>query len=400
MIKKSLAIVAAFIFVSNALALESFHNRFKLIRDDSGKLVEIRDASLTFKFSIWPYVNHITETLEREQDRMNQKSNYEAEIEDLLAEEAYLAGDKNSENIERVILSLKSLQGLDLRVMLQDESVKEVLEVFQTKITEVLQAFNPSIIARLDNPSFFYQRNVTYQVLTFALNFAKKKLSHLPVLNTVSFILMESERLINQRRMYHQNMLLHYFERMDEAELKMTASEVDLAYSSIYESRIPWFAVWESKNAKKNWANYGVNKFFQEFRMATNKLRSKGALYTQMGERVNYAFQEVVYKGESVIVNLVDKESMFNSMPAVAYSYDRPNRVLRKRSVLQLGQLGLSFLTINGTIKDMATNFIKSFYENQTLTEGALYAHFDIQNNEFMKKELKKQTVNPFETSL
>ncbi|EQC46376.1 hypothetical protein M899_2017 [Bacteriovorax sp. BSW11_IV] len=395
-----LVLTSIIMSVSSFATNQNFNKRFQVVRNDDGKVVEIRDASLSRTFSIWPYVEYITEALEAEKDLMAQKGDYDYEVESLLTENAMEMGLVNSEEVEKTILAMKQLQNIDLKAMLQDPAVNEVINGFEKRITEVLAAFNPTVVARLDNPVFFYQRNVTYQVLVWALDFARKKLSSIPVLNTVAYILKESEKLIANRRVYHQNMLLHYFERIDAKEIGMTNSEVDLAYSSIYESRIPWFAIWESKAAKADWEKYGVNKFFGEFRAGSTVLRNNKFRYTSTGERINYAFQEAVYKDESVIVNLVNKESMLNSMPAISYSYDAPKKVKRLRTILQLGQLGISFVPVSATIKDMVTKFMKSYYEEQSLTEGALYAHFDLVGNDFMKSELVEQMVNPFETEL
>lgn len=394
-------VLASFLISTGSFAVnQNFAKRFQIIKNDEGRVVEIRDASLAQGFSIWPYVNYITKALEAEQQLMNEKGDYDYDVESLLVENAEGMGLVNSQEVEKTILAMRELQNINLEVMLKDPVVKEVINAFEKRLTEVLAAFNPTVVARLDNPVFFYQRNVTYQVLTWALDFARKKLSSVPVLNTIAYILKESEKLIVNRRVYHQNMLLHYFERMQSADLGLTDAQVDEAYSSVYESRIPWFALWESKAAKQNWANYGVNKFFMEFRAGSTVLRNNKFRYTSFGERINYAFQEAVFKDQAVIVNLVDRESMFNSMPAVSYNYDAPKKVKRLRTILQLGQLGISFVPVPATIKDLVTKFMKSFYEEQSLTEGSLYAHFDIAGDDHMKAELVEQMVNPFETEL
>jgi hypothetical protein len=112
---------------------------------------------------------------------------------------------------------------------------------------------------------------------------------------------------------------------------------------------------------------------------------------------MNYAFQKVTYKNEKVVVNLFDNESMFQSRPAVAFNYDRPTQIARKRIVLTLAQLGLSFIPMSATIKDTAGNFIKSFYANQKITEGALYGYFESMGEDFGMKQVKIQYLNPFD---
>ena len=83
----------------------------------------------------------------------------------------------------------------------------------------------------------------------------------MPVLNTATYVLVEVERLIRERRHFHQNMVMHYFENVTPEKLEMTHEEVSLAWSSIYESQIPWYAKWESDSARSNWKSMGPINF-------------------------------------------------------------------------------------------------------------------------------------------
>jgi hypothetical protein len=195
-------------------------------------------------------------------------------------------------------------------------------------------------------------------------------------------------------------MLLHYLENFNEAELGLTHDEVNLIWSSIYESRIPWFAFWESSNAKSNWQKYGVNNFYLNYRNASGTLRSNTKLYSELYERDNYAFQEVNLNGDKVIINLFDSEGIFQNKPAVAYNYTKPSQVARKRIILNLAELGLSFVPLSEMIKENVATFIKSYYEKQKLTEGALFAHFESTENLSGKSQLQLQYLNPFDSSL
>ncbi len=81
---------------------------------------------------------------------------------------------------------------------------------------------------------------------------------------------------------------------------------------------------------------------------------------------------------------------------ATAYNYDKPNQVKRFRSLLNLGQLGLSFLPIPGWLKGQVESFLKSYYVDQKRLEGALVAYFDLQGNKQMSKNIKNQLINPY----
>jgi hypothetical protein len=193
-------------------------------------------------------------------------------------------------------------------------------------------------------------------------------------------------------------MLLHYLENFNEKDLGLTHDEVNMIWSSIYESRIPWYAYWESNAAKADWQKYGVNHFYASFRAASTKIRTAGGLYSEISDRMNFAFQKVTYKNEKVVVNLFDNEGMFINRPAVAFNYDRPTQIARKRMMLNLAELGLSFITMPASIKDAAGNFMKSFYVNQKITEGALYGYFESMGETSGMAQVKVQYLNPFDT--
>jgi hypothetical protein len=392
-------VLAFFLAVPSAFALpEAFQKRFKFVRDN-GKLVEVRDASMTAGFSIRPYIEFIKENLKKEQALMNSKSDYFLELEEMLAEDFKSMGDEKGDQAQIVIDSLKALRDVDVDGIFNNPKFKTYIDQVEIKMANAMNSLNPFVIARLDNSSYFYKRAVTYQVVKWGLDLARKIFSSVPVLNTASYVLVKVEKLIRERREFHQNMLMHYLEN-HESETGLEKEEVDLIYSSIQESRIPWFAFWESNAAKQGWAKYGVNKFYANVRLANNRLRANRSRYSRRGTRLNFAFQEVVEKNENVIVNLFDTNDMFNSKPAVAYNLDNPQKIARKRMVLQLAGLGLSFLSLPSWIKDIADGYVKSHYEKQKITEGSLYGYFESQEDLQMQEAIIKQYQNPFDINL
>ena len=91
---------------------------------------------------------------------------------------------------------------------------------------------------------------------------------------------------------------------------------------------------------------------------------------------------------------------MFKNYPADAVNLSRPTEVPRKRVLLALSELGLSFVPLSVTLKDMATNFIRSFYYNQRITEGALFGYYESMGNQKGMSTISKQYMNPFEVGL
>lgn len=399
---------ALVLYTNSALAksVDAFTKRFQIIRSSDGKLVGIRDRTLPVKFSIAPYVSMIKEQLIEEQKSMSLKlrdGSYEQEVRDLLEEDrdAFMAqgytNEEYNQYVNTVVDSLKKLAVLNVETIFNNAVFQEVVTKYEGKLTDAILMLDPTMLAQVQDPTFFYKRNVTYKAVSWALDFARKRLSQVPALNTAAYIIVQVEKLITERRNFHQNMLMHYLENFKEADLGLTHDEVNMVWSSVYESRIPWFAFWESNNAKKNWMKYGVNNFFAGFRAGTAKLQQAGTLYSEVNERMNYAFQRVRYNNENVVVNLFDSESMLQNRPAVAFNYDKPTQIARKRVMLTLAQLGLSFVPLNATIKDTVSNFVKSYYEKQRLTEGALYGYFESLGDRKGMVEIKSQYLNPFD---
>lgn len=401
-----LCLITMTIQSANAKSADAFFKRFQIVRNADGKLVGIRDRTLPVNFSVGPYVKQVRAQLLDEQGQMTKEnlSSYEAEVKNVLLEDAdyQFSGDQRilDQNVQYVVDSLKKLAVLNIDFIFSHDIFKDVVNQFQGKMTEALLLLDPTMIANVNDSSYFYKRNVTYKAVSWGLDFARKRMSNIPMLNTISYVIVQVEKLIRERRMYHQNMLLHYLENFKEEELGLSHEEVNLVWSSIYESRIDWFAFWESKAAKANWAKYGVNNFYTNYRMATTNLRNSQTIYSEVGERMNYSFQKVTFNNEKVIVNLFDKESMFKNRPAIAFNFDRPTQVVRKRVMLSLAGLGLSFVPMGQSLKDNVDKFIKSYYEKQKITEGALYGYFESNGDTEGVNKLYAQYLNPFDELL
>lgn len=383
--------------------LGPFKKRFEFVRNDAGEVQLVRDSSIKMKFSIRPYLQFIKESLIQEQALMKQKADYDGAVRELFTDvnnESLLGyqGAKGNGDAQIIVDSLRTLEGVDFEKVFSDSKFQEVMGQYESKLSAALLKLDPTVMANLVDQDFFYQKRLTYQVLNWGLNFAKKRLSQLPILNTASYVLVRVEELVRNRRLYHQNMLLHYLEKVPSSELGLKEIEVNHIMSSIYESRIAWFAFWESRGAKANWDKFGVNKFFTEMRFSNNRFRRLGPTFDGIGRRLNYAFQEVTQEGENVILNLYSTKNMFSSDLDVAYNLDQPKKVLRKRMVIQLAELGLSFVPLPSFIKGIAEDYMQSMYKEQSLIEGALYGHFEASQDTEMMNRLKIQVLNPFET--
>lgn len=371
--------------------------RFIFKKNDQGQLDTVK-MKFTSKFSLRPYLIQIKSDIKAEIDRIrsNTKS-YDGELDEFIA---YLEQDGYHKDIDENSLvirdALKNLPNVKVDQAFQEIQAHGVLKRFEFEFKDILKMLDLTIIANPNDARFFYRKNVTYEVVTRALNFAKKKFDNIPILNLVSFVIVKVHDLVLEQRLFHQNMLMHYMENHDHTALGLTMKEVDMVMSSLYESRISALNLPESNNAARNWTNYGFDKFFTMVRGANTRIRRTNSTYDQVNKRYNFAFVEVVEDGERVVKNLIDNMHSFSTKAPTAYNYDNPNKVRRTRSLLNLGQVALGFLPIPGWLKDQAQNFLESFYVQQKLTEGALVGYFEEQGDARMAKAIKSQNINPY----
>jgi hypothetical protein len=375
---------------------ELISKRFVFKKNEQGQLDSVKMKFLS-KFSLRPYLVQIKNDIKAEIERMRSKKDYEQEvdlfIEEISADANNKEVDENSIAIRDALLNLKNVNVDQAFSSIHDHGV---LKKFEFELKDLLKMLDLTIISNPNDARFFYRKNVTYQVVTRALNFAKKRFDNIPILNLVSFVIVKVHDLVLEQRLFHQNMLLHYLQNHTHEELGLTKKEVDFVMSSIYESRIAALNFPESNNAANNWTDYGFNKFFTMVRTANTRIRRTTTSYDSINGRYNYAFVEVVEKGERVVKNLIDNKHMFSSKAPTAYNYDRPGKVKRTRALLNLGQVGLGFLPIPSWLKTQAQSFIESFYVKQKLTEGALVAYFEEQGNMNMARTIKAQMINPY----
>jgi hypothetical protein len=386
-------------FASSEMTAEGFHKRFELVRNAQGELVEIRDRTIETKFSIKPFLKQVKENLIAMRDYVNAHKSEEvdAEVEAIL-DDLNSDGSMKSGLNEQVIKDSVNVVGrLDVEGLMAAIQKPDVLAQYENKLTQEMSTLSLNSVANLRDSRYFYKRAVTYKVVTWALDYAKKHFSQIPLLNTASYVIVQVEKMIRERRTFHQNMLLHYFENFNEKELGMTKEEVDRAFSSIYESRIAWSNPMESTNAVNNWDRYGLNIFYTGVRAANTKVRNMSDMGADVKTRYNYAFLEVMENGERLVLNLFNNKHMFSFKPAIAFNYSKPEKVKRTRQILSLAQIGISFVPVSDGIKSFVNQFINSTYEAQSQTEGALIGYFESTRNEKMYNSIKSQVLNPYD---
>lgn len=392
--------------------LEHFNKRFKFVRDQDGRLVKVLDASIGINFNLKLYLEFLKNKILEEQERA-QKMKLTSYAESLEADLGILANVdeasleskyKNFEHREKVLKALLKLAEVNIDLVYKNEAFLNTMQKFGDKLYQFLNQVDPRVIASPQNASFFFKRAQLSQVTRYALSFAKGRIKNNQLLQVAIYIILEVEKKILEQRDYHQNMLLYYLENFHESELGLSREEVNLIWSSIYESKIPWFAFWESKNAKADWQKYGVRSFYSEVRRNQSRmfdaLEQKPEIYNELDVKINSTFAKIKFKNEWMILNLKDNHGMFNSNLAQAYVFSTPTKIARERLLLGLAGFGIQFLPINNSVKSAVQNYCKSFYEKQKITEGALYAYFESNNWKVEKNILANQYLNPFDNSL
>jgi hypothetical protein len=384
-------------FASATESLEGFQKRFKIVRENDGAVKGVKMKMFNPKFSVKPYFDHVVTMVKKELERRKNKSyDFNSEV-DTFVSQLRLATKSSDEDqaVDAIEEALRDVHTFGLEKTFKEIQTKGVLAKFEKDLRDVLMNFSLTIIARTEDSRFFYRRNVTYEVVRRAVDFARKRFDNVPVLSLISYVMVEVHDMIMEQRIFHQNMLLHYLSNFDAKDLGLTKKDADLIYSSIFESRIAATNFMESNRAAANWDFYGTDKFFVMLRTVNTRLRRQASTLN-VEKRLNWAFIEVTEDGKRLIKNGLINKHMLSGKMATAYDFAKPQRIQRERFLMQLGQMGLGFIPIPGFIKNIARQFLNSMYVEQRRLEGALVGHFETTGNAVMLKNIKEQSMNPY----
>lgn len=398
----TLGLVISFGALAQDISVKGFNDRFKLVRDTEGKLHSVKLKKVTSKFSVMPFIEQIKSDLLSEQARFTalDAASIENEVDGMLNDmdmDPY-AKSQDGEEARKIKESILNIPNIDVDVAFAEVKQAEFWKEFEAKLHEAFLFIDPSVVANLDDARFFYKRQVTYKVVEWALGQAQKRFSNVPILNIASFVIVRVHDMMLEQRMFHHNMLLHYFESVPEAKLGMTKEEVDLTVSSIYESRIGVTDIFSSNAAARDWISFGFDKFYAQVRLGNTTARSWSGPMSSMNfedvKKLNFAFAEVKHDGARKIYHLHAKANSLSSKPSLAFDYSNPKKVKRNRSLLNLGGVALGFIPMPSWIKGNVDTFLKSFYVSQVRLEGALVGYFESTGNVPMMNSIYDQRAN------
>jgi len=384
------------------MSIKGFNDRFKIVKNDQNKVTAIKLKKAVTKFTIMPFIEQIKDDLIKEQHTFTAlgPAEKESEINELMRDMGYDMDSKEAWSFEASALknALMNIPNINVEEAFVGVNQTDFWKEFQAKLQEAMLFIDPTVLANLEDPRFFYKKNVTYKVVEWALREAQKRFSNIPVLNIATFVIVRVHDMMLEQRHFHHNMLLHYFETIPETEFGMTKEEVDRTVSSIYEYRIDATNFIESNKAARDWLNYGMNNFYMTVRSGNNRIREWQGPFTNVRfenmKKLNFNFVEVTEDGARKIYHLHKNAHQFSSKPALAYDYSNPMRVKRNRALLNLGGVAIGFIKLPGWLKGSVETFIKSFYVEQVRLEGALIGYFESTGDSVMIEKIYSQRAN------
>lgn len=398
----AMGLIMSFTVLAQEASIKGFNDRFTLVRNTDKKVTSIKLKKAVTQFTVKPFMDQLKRDLLEEQLTFTSLtySEKEEEINNLLADLGFNTSYKGDIPIEAQKLkeALLNLPNINIEQAFNGVAASEFWREFQAKLNEAFLYIDPSVLVNLEDPRFFYKKNVTYKVVEWGLRQAQKQFADVPILNIASFVIVRVHDMMLEQRHFHHNMLLAYFETIPETKFGMTKEEVDRAVSSIYEYRIDATNYFESNRAAQDWLNYGMNNFYLSVRTGNSKIREWQGPLSNMSltniKKLNFAFVQATHEGGAKIFHLHNNEHQFSQKPALAYDFSDPKRVKRNRGLLNLGGVAIGFIQLPSWLKGSVEKFIQSCYVNQVRTEGALVAHFESTGNTVMINTVYAQRAN------
>ena len=175
----------------------------------------ILDREVYGDFKVRPYIEFIKTAI------MHQQANFDESYINGLVEEEMKNGDKNHAPI--IMDSMNEIRKLDVRGIFSNPKFNDVISKYEKELGDALSILSFGVSGQHGKTNILYYRRLTYEVTLIASSSQRDGCSsNVPVLNTAMYVIVEVEKLIRERRLYHQNMLLHYLDKLTPEQLGLT----------------------------------------------------------------------------------------------------------------------------------------------------------------------------------
>jgi hypothetical protein len=381
-------LVLVFCFGPHAQAdprLAGYFKRFEYEHNSKGEVIALRLKNASKRISVLLLLDQIKHDFMNEQQLLDTQEPIE-----LLSELG------NTEEINAVNNVARKLKDISIAGAFDRLKKEKFWKKIEKKANKALLSIDPSYLANLEDPRFFYKRRVKYELTQLALDFVHGVFLDVPVLHMARFIVRRIQWMMLEQIHFHQSMVIYYLEHFTPSQLGLTQSEANRLLSSIYEYRIHILKVRLSINASNNWEQFGLRFFQHESYIAERNIK---AWSKEMGlrevEALSFGFVRATDERGLKIYHTQVPVHLFGKRPALAFDYEKPDRIRKMRAVLNMAGLALGFIPIPAPlIKDGIYLFLESLYIDQVRLEGALVAHFESQGDLEMMRRIYAQRAN------
>ncbi len=373
-------------FAATAPNLDLYHRLIEAQRDSSGTLVQLILKPAAELNSTG--ASNITSVLRDRLQKLNERPSLMTDNMQTLTKAGWSENDiKNYHAAKNIISSSHEVQHL-----LDNKIVNKILREFQKDVNLIFQF---QVLAKPNAPGYFHDRALINKALKKALSAAENALGTTPALRAVTFLLNTALGWVEEKQSYTQNILLFYMEKMPASSLGFTDQEISLIKSSIFERQIAWWDFKKLQEATKHWSTYGTERFQVQISDNASRLEKYGSSHGEILNSLNFAFTVAQKDNVSYILNTQDPKSKTSKDLSTAYDGKAPRHIRDFRIELELVQLASSFLPVPGFVLGQLNGLISSYYKNQKITEGALFAYLAGEDEQDQAGIILDQSINP-----
>lgn len=289
--------------------------------------------------------------------------------------------------------ALGLLRQYDLKPILTHPEVKKAMSLLSQESNNDI--FNFRVLAVPENPKYYDSNEKALKIAMQASGLVKLALGSSFGVTIALFFIKSSFDMILERRAFFQNYLLYHFEKYGPEKFGVSQNEAKRIKSSIFESRIRWWAFWERKLARMDWDKYGHGKHLDN-QMSADRRRKAEALELKIwGTPMGFAFHNGENDGNKKVVNLVTPRNAISKRLSYGFDYANPEKLRLERLLYFVLQMGVRLAPVPA-VSTVFDFFVESFYVPQRQMEGSLYGFFSDSGSREQAHKIARQSINPF----